>query len=87
MKRKAQTGSRIPKPGEDTSGLPKGAKAIKQTDRRPKFIQSVDSTLRAKKQEYDESQKNVSNKKALKNIYNAAKGSIGLKNGGKIKKK
>jgi hypothetical protein len=60
-----------PVPGQSSTGLPKGAKAVAQKDRRPEYIQKADSIIKDRVKKTVEAQKNsMSTKKALKNIGN-----------------
>ncbi len=81
--KKAQNGSNF--------GLPKGAKAVPQKDRRPSYIQKADKSITnfskkvSDKVSDDLKPENV--KKALKNLKNFGKDLIGMKAGGSVKKK
>lgn len=91
MIKKAQTGAntkniiKTPKLGEQMYGLPKGAKAVPQKDRRYQFIKDADkkATEISNKISEDLEPKNV--KKAFKNIKNAV--TDYFEKGGSIKKK
>ena len=76
---------KTPKLGKQTFGLPKGAKAVPQKDRRYQFIKDADkkATEISNKISEDLEPKNV--KKAFKNIKNAA--TAYFEKGGSIKKK
>jgi hypothetical protein len=89
--KKAQNGViKTPKLGKQTFGLPKGAKAVPQKDRRYQFIKELDSIFQERKKSFKEAQE-YANKKPLKEQLKHLGNELFVepfkKNGGSVKKK